>query len=102
MRFGCHVSIRNGYLAAAQHALELQATAYQFFPKNPRSLSVKDFDREDGKRCRDFCEEHQLISITHTPYPTSLTPSQGKRELTIQSLLIDLEISGVVVHFGSE
>jgi deoxyribonuclease IV len=107
VRFGCHVSIRNGYLGAAKHALSLGGRAYQFFPKNPRSLSVKDFNRGDAASCKAFCEENNLISVAHTPYPTSLTPSDDKREITIKSLKNDLEIAnacgsaGVVVHFGS-
>lgn len=107
MRFGCHVSIRNGYIGAAKHALSLGGRAYQYFPKNPRSLSVKDFNRGDAASCKAFCEENDLISVAHTPYPTSLTPSNDKKEITIESLKNDLEIAnacgsaGVVVHFGN-
>ncbi|MGQ4667773.1 deoxyribonuclease IV [Metabacillus halosaccharovorans] len=106
MKFGCHVSIKNGYFAAAKHAYTIGAKAFQYFPKNPRSLSVKVFNLEDANQCSGFCNEHDLVSIAHTPYPTSLTPSLEKKELTIASLLNDLEIAescgsiGVVVHFG--
>lgn len=106
VKFGCHVSIKNGYFAAAKQALNIGAKAFQYFPKNPRSLSVKEFDQEDAKRCSTFCKEHDLFSIAHTPYPTSLTPALDKKEIIIASLLNDLEIAescgsiGVVVHFG--
>ncbi|HZH58843.1 MAG TPA: deoxyribonuclease IV [Metabacillus sp.] len=106
MKFGCHVSIKNGYFAAAKQALNIGAKAFQYFPKNPRSLSVKEFDQEDAKRCSTFCIDHDLFSIAHTPYPTSLTPTPDKKEIIIASLLNDLEIAescgsiGVVVHFG--
>ncbi|PLS18259.1 endonuclease IV [Bacillus sp. M6-12] len=106
MKFGCHVSIKEGYLGAAKRAASFSADAYQFFPKNPRSLTVKDFDQTSAEHCKQFCKEHQILSIAHTPYPTSLTPTEAKKELTIQSLLNDLEIVeacgsiGVVVHFG--
>ncbi|WP_413298768.1 deoxyribonuclease IV [Bacillus sp. 1P10SD] len=108
MIFGSHVSIRNGYLGAAKQAVANNASAFQYFPKNPRSLSIKDFNQEDAKSCREFCLEHQLQSVAHTPYSTSLTPTEEKQELTIASLLNDLEIAnacgsiGVVVHFGSQ
>jgi deoxyribonuclease IV len=107
VRFGCHVSIRNGYIGAAKHAMSLGGRVYQYFPKNPRSLSVKDFNSGDAASCKAFCEENNILSIAHTPYPTSLTPSKNKKELTIESLKNDLEIAnacgsvGVVVHFGS-
>ncbi|WP_043932096.1 deoxyribonuclease IV [Bacillus sp. EB01] len=107
-KFGCHVSIRGGYLAAAKHALAIGADAFQFFPKNPRSLSVKEFDRADAEQCKHFCEENGLFTIAHTPYPTSITPHDDKKDMTISSLLNDLLIAdtcgsaGVVVHFGNK
>lgn len=108
MILGSHVSIRNGYLGAAKQALANGASTFQYFPKNPRSLSVKDFDRSDAESCCQFCKENGLKSISHTPYSTSLTPGEEKRELTVASLLNDLEIAnscgsiGVVVHYGSQ
>ncbi|WP_456279123.1 deoxyribonuclease IV [Bacillus sp. AK128] len=108
MLAGCHVSIREGYLGAAKVAYQLGANAYQYFPKNPRSLTIKDFNKEDARLCKEFCEKYKIQSVAHTPYPTNLTPSDDKRELNVHSLLNDLEIAeacgsiGVVVHFGSQ
>ncbi|WP_066321779.1 deoxyribonuclease IV [Bacillus sp. FJAT-29814] len=108
MILGSHVSIRKGYLGAAKRAVANKASAFQYFPKNPRSLSVKEFDRGDAESCKEFCLEHGLQSVAHTPYSTSITPAKEKEELTIASLLNDLEIAdacgsiGVVVHFGSQ
>ncbi|WP_246941638.1 deoxyribonuclease IV [Bacillus pinisoli] len=105
---GCHVSIREGYLGAAKVAYQLGANAFQYFPKNPRSLSIKDYNQQDAQLCKQFCKEYNIVSVAHTPYPTSLTPSEEKRELTVTSLLNDLSIAeacgsiGVVVHFGSQ
>jgi deoxyribonuclease-4 len=107
MRFGCHLSIKEGYLGAAKKAYGMQAAAFQYFPKNPRSLTIKDFDKEDAARCKAFCEENGISSVSHTPYPTSITPHDTEvRSQVVQSLLNDLEIAeacgsiGVVVHFG--
>jgi deoxyribonuclease IV len=108
VRFGAHVSIREGYYGAAKRAAALGGAAFQYFPKNPRSLTIKQYNREDAQLCKQFCLDNGLVSIAHTPYPTSLTPSIEKREIIIQSLLNDLEIAqacgsiGVVVHFGNE
>ncbi|WP_332697433.1 deoxyribonuclease IV [Halalkalibacter lacteus] len=108
MYFGSHVSIRNGYHQAAKTAYNLGATAFQFFPKNPRSLTVKDFDKEDASSCASFCSVHSILSIFHTPYPTKLIPDNREIETQIiRSLVNDLEIAeacgsvGVVVHFGT-
>ncbi|UFU01208.1 deoxyribonuclease IV [Radiobacillus kanasensis] len=106
MKLGCHVSIRQGYLGAAQVARGIQATAFQYFPKNPRGLSVKSFSRDDALSCKEYCEEHRLVSISHSPYPTDLTAVGDKQKKVVESLRNDLEISnacgsvGVVVHFG--
>ncbi|ARI78754.1 deoxyribonuclease IV [Halobacillus mangrovi] len=107
MIFGSHVSIKDGYLGAAKQAASLNAGAFQYFPKNPRSLSVKSFDKEDANMCKEYCTEKGIVSVAHTPYPTTLTPADDKKkEQVIDSLLSDLEIAeacgslGVVVHFG--
>ncbi|MFD1018640.1 deoxyribonuclease IV [Thalassobacillus hwangdonensis] len=107
MKFGSHVSIRDGYLGAAQSAKAMNAASFQFFPKNPRGLTVKAFDKVDAKQCKEFCIEQGLVSIAHTPYPTTLTPTDdAKRRKVIVSLLNDLEIAdtcgaiGTVVHLG--
>jgi deoxyribonuclease-4 len=107
MRFGCHVSISNGYTRAAQEARRIGGRSFQYFPKNPRNLSVKTFDRGDASACREYCRENNLLSIAHTPYPTELTIEETTlKKQTKQSLYNDLEIAeacgsiGVVVHFG--
>lgn len=108
MLFGSHVSIRNGYLGAAQEACKIGAKAFQYFPKNPRSLKVKIYNKDDAMTCAKFCREHGLASIAHTPYPTKLSVDNEKAQAEIiKSILNDLEIAqecgsiGVVVHFGT-
>ncbi|NIK75683.1 deoxyribonuclease-4 [Paenibacillus castaneae] len=107
MNLGSHVTIRNGYLAAAQEAVKLGAKAFQYFPKNPRSLSVKSYDHKDTDKCARFCQEHGLVSIAHTPYMTNLSIEDSEmQQVTISSILNDLDIAeacgsiGLVVHFG--
>lgn len=108
MRVGCHVSIRGGYLAAAVRAAGLGCAAFQYFPKNPRSLDVKAFDRADARRCAAYCRERGIVSVAHAPYPANLAAERPEaRGRVIASLLNDLEIAeacgsiGVVVHFGT-
>ncbi len=108
MYFGSHVSISKGYLNAAKTALAIGAKAFQYFPKNPRSLSVKSFDKKDTDNCAKFSKEHNLLSISHAPYPTNLAiDDQTIIEQTILSIKNDLEITeacgsiGLVVHFGN-
>jgi deoxyribonuclease-4 len=104
---GCHLSISQGFAAAAKKAKELQADAFQYFPKNPRSLSVKRWNPQDAEACADFCRQNGIVSIAHSPYPSNLAADDPQeRQATILSLRNDLEIAeacgsiGVVVHFG--
>ncbi|RSK29331.1 deoxyribonuclease IV [Bacillus sp. HMF5848] len=107
MHFGCHVSIKNGFLSAAQYSKQMGASCFQYFPKNPRSITIKEFNDIDAKLCAAFCLEHNILSIAHAPYPISLMPDDDKREAVKLSILNDLEIAdacgsiGVVVHFGN-
>lgn len=111
LNIGGHLSIRRGYAAAAETAKRMGAGAFQYFPKNPRSLTVKDFDRRDAERCRQITRDQGIVSIAHTPYPSNLAVGlehQGELfERTVLSLRNDLEIAeacgsvGIVVHFGT-
>ncbi|CAG5079238.1 Endonuclease IV [Thermobacillus xylanilyticus] len=107
MRIGCHVSIRGGYAEAAVRAARLGCTAFQYFPKNPRALGLKAFDRADARRCAEYCRERGIVSIAHAPYPVNLAVERPEQRARMAaSLLNDLEIAeangsiGVVVHFG--
>ncbi|MEB3102700.1 deoxyribonuclease IV [Ferviditalea candida] len=105
--FGGHISIRNGYLAAARTALSMGMKAFQYFPKNPRSLAVKHFDRRDAQDCADYCERNGLLSVAHSSYLTNLAVADsGLKSATALSLLNELDVAeacgsiGLVVHFG--
>lgn len=105
MRLGCHISRSKGFLQAAQTAHAWGATAYQYFPKNPRSLECKGFDVQDAQSAKEFCRRHQLITIAHSPYPVNLANAQQQHAVA-RSILHDLHICeahgslGLVVHFG--
>ncbi len=110
LRIGSHISIRGGYAKAARRAIDMGARSFQYFPKNPRSLHIKDFDAKDAERCKLLCVEAGIVSIAHTPYPVNLAVDQSHDralyDLTVRSIQNDLEIAeacgslGVVVHFG--
>ncbi|MEC0090919.1 deoxyribonuclease IV [Paenibacillus macquariensis] len=110
LKIGSHISIRGGYAKAARRAIDMGARSFQYFPKNPRSLHIKDFDSKDAQRCKILCVEAGIVSIAHTPYPVNLAVDQSDEQalydLTVRSIQNDLCIAdacgslGVVVHFG--
>jgi deoxyribonuclease-4 len=108
MKIGCHLSISKGFAATAENAVRLGAESFQFFTKNPRSFSGgKPPDPVQAEKGLKICVEHGLIPLAHSPYITNLsTPKDDLQELSIRSLLLDLEIAqgygacGLVVHMG--
>lgn len=110
IKIGGHFSIRSGYSGAARTALQMGAGAFQYFPKNPRSLTVKAFDARDAEICRQLCLNNHIMSVAHTPYPSNLASDpqsgDGQFQRVVESLRNDLEIAeacgsiGIVVHFG--
>jgi deoxyribonuclease-4 len=106
MYIGSHVSIRKGYAEAAKAAYAMGANAFQYFPKNPRSIYPKSFDPQDAAACAQFCSEHGLLSIGHAPYPLNLAAAEDMQNVMVAAILNGLEIThacgsiGLVVHFG--
>lgn len=105
---GAHVTTKGGYYQAARLARKSGCSSFQYFPKNPRSLQLKAYDTADARRCAEYCRAEGLVSIAHSPYASNLASEAGEqREVTIRSLLNDLDIAeacgsaGVVVHFGN-
>ncbi|MBB6638349.1 deoxyribonuclease IV [Cohnella thailandensis] len=107
MIIGCHLSTRRGYRETARTAVKLGGNAYQYFPKNPRSLQLKStFDRAEAQRCAAWCRENGVVSVAHGPYPVNPAADAEAAETMAACTLNDLEIAeacgslGVVVHFG--
>lgn len=107
MKIGCHISVAKGLLKASEQAINLGASSFQVFTKNPRGLKPKKLDMKDAELGRAYCAEHDLELICHTPYITNLsTDKEDLREVTIRSILEDLHIAesygakGAVVHCG--
>jgi deoxyribonuclease-4 len=106
MRIGSHVSTRDGYRGAALRAAALGGSAFQYFPKNPRSLHIKTFDRRDAANCAEWCQDNGIFSIAHGPYPVNPAAEGEAAQKMAVSTLNDLDIAeacgslGVVVHFG--
>jgi deoxyribonuclease-4 len=106
MWIGSHVSTRDGYRGAAVRAAALGGTAFQYFPKNPRSLHPKPFDRREAERCAVWCRERGIASVAHGPYPVNPAAAGEDAVRMARCSLNDLDIAeacgsiGVVVHFG--
>lgn len=106
IRLGLHISTRHGYKGAALSAAAAGLGAFQYFPKNPRSMHVKSFDRRDAAACAQLCKNSGIASIAHGPYSINPAAEGEAAQHMAASTLNDLDIAeccgsvGVVVHFG--
>ncbi|MDR6549681.1 deoxyribonuclease IV [Paenibacillus qinlingensis] len=106
MYVGAHVSTRGSYLNAAKTAISIGATAFQYFPMNPRSLVTKAVNAKDTSACSVLCKEQGIVSIGHAPYALNPAVDEPEREVMVKLLKNGLDIVnacgsvGLVVHFG--
>ena len=77
---GCHLSSAKGYEAMGKAALDLDASTFAFFTRNPRGGKAKDIDPDDAARLRDLMKEHAFGPIVaHAPY--TMNACAGKENL---------------------
>lgn len=108
LKLGCHISISEGFAAAAARARDLGADSFQYFTKNPRGFGgARPLNLDDVAAGLAFCAEHGMAHIAHAPYILNLsTPDEAQRKRTVDSLLQDLQIANqhrtevCVVHCG--
>ncbi len=104
--FGAHMSIAEGFGAAAQRAVdEYGANAMQIFTKNPRGRGVKPMAESDLSLYRSYKSRLKFV-VAHGSYllnfgkPLSEIPWAEKDLLTDFERMEVLEGDGIVVHVG--
>lgn len=107
MRVGCHLSTSKGFVKTVERAIELNANAFQYFPKNPRSNRLRHLDAKEAEKGATAADHADLLTVAHSPYVTNLsTPDKDLHTKTVESLVNDLEICDafhtpyLVVHCG--
>lgn len=89
---GCHLSIADGWLAMGRQALEIGASTFQFFSRNPRGSSVRRLDAADVAALKALLEAHRFGPlVAHAPYtynPCSANPQA--REFARTAMAEDL------------
>ena len=74
---GCHLSTAGGYAAMGRTAVELDATTFAFFTRNPRGGNAKPLDPADVAALLEIMASHgfgQLVA--HAPYTLNLCSSK--------------------------
>ena len=57
---GPHISIAKGFTKAAQTAVDIGANTFQFFSRNPRGGSSKEFNDKDIQKFQEIREKNMF------------------------------------------
>lgn len=70
---GPHISISKGFAKAAQTAVDIGANTFQFFSRNPRGGSSKEFNDKDIHKFQEIREKNNFGPLlAHAPYTMNL------------------------------
>lgn len=92
LKIGPHLSMAKGYTQMGKDAVQIAATTFQFFTRNPRGTKAKALNLSDMEALRGLMQEKQLTRIVaHAPYtmnPCSADPHL--RSLAAEMMTDDL------------
>ncbi len=70
---GCHLSTAQGYAAMGQQAVDLDATTFAFFTRNPRGGNARPLDPDDVRALGETLATHGFGTlVAHAPYTMNL------------------------------
>jgi deoxyribonuclease-4 len=73
MFIGNHLSTSKGFAAMGRAAVDLNATTFAFFTRNPRGGSAKEIDPKDTDSLISIMREHSFGKlVAHAPYTMNL------------------------------
>lgn len=77
---GCHLSSVKGFEHMGREALDIGATTFQFFTRNPRGGRAKDIDPDDAEKLRALLDENRFGRlVAHAPY--TLNPCSASEKV---------------------
>jgi len=93
LAIGCHLSSSDGWEAMGRTALDIGATTFAFFPRNPRGGAAKAVDPEDAAALRALLDEHGFGTlVVHAPYTYNLCSAKPDAiEFARRAMREDLE-----------
>lgn len=76
---GAHMSVAKGLDKAAQDVVNINANTMQFFSRNPRGSSFKNYSQKEIENFQKIRQEHQFGPLlAHAPYTLNLASAQEK------------------------
>lgn len=78
LAIGCHLSTSDGFGAMGRTALDIGATTFAFFTRNPRGGKAKAIDPDDVAALRAFMEKNGFGKlVAHAPYTMNLCSAKA-------------------------
>lgn len=78
LAIGCHLSTSDGFGAMGRTALDIGATTFAFFTRNPRGGKAKAIDPDDVAALRALMEKNGFGKlVAHAPYTMNLCSSKA-------------------------
>lgn len=76
---GAHMSVAKGLDKAVQDVVNINANTMQFFSRNPRGSSFKNYSQKEIENFQKIRQEHQFGPLlAHAPYTLNLASAQEK------------------------
>lgn len=76
---GAHMSVAKGLDKAAEDVVKINANTMQFFSRNPRGSSYKNYSEEEVQKFQMIRKEHCFGPLlAHAPYTLNLASAQEK------------------------
>ena len=87
---GCHLSSAKGYEAMGKAALDLDASTFAFFTRNPRGGKAKNINPDDAARLRDLMKAHAFGPIVaHAPYTMNACAAKENLRTFAETMMAD-------------
>lgn len=79
LTIGAHMSVAKGICQAAEDVVKIGANTMQFFSRNPRGSSFKNYSDREVEEFQKIRKEHQFGPLlAHAPYTLNLASAQEK------------------------
>ena len=92
LTIGCHLSISDGYVSIVREAIQLKASTFAFFLRNPRGGAMRALNPSEMAECRQLLADHHFGRlVAHAPY--TLNPcaaKDGLREYAMETMIEEL------------
>jgi deoxyribonuclease-4 len=93
LNIGCHLSSSKGFLAMGRTALEIGASTFQFFTRNPRGGTARDIDPDDVAAFLELARKNGIGPVlAHAAYTLNPCSADAKtRNFALESMRDDLQ-----------